>query len=350
MNRKDEHVSLAKAFYKGKPNDFDSIQLIHSSLPELALKEVDLSTKLFDFNLSSPFYINAMTGGSEKTKEINRQLAIVARETDLLIATGSVSAALKDSSLIDSYSVMREEYPEGKILVNIGGGVSVDNAKRAVDLFETDGLQIHLNVPQELVMPEGDRDFRNWLSIIEEINQQMNVPVLVKEVGFGMTRETITALLSTGIQTIDVSGQGGTSFTQIENARRKKREFAYLDDWGQSTVISLLEANELTRNFQKVASGGIRNAYDIFKALCLGADAVGISGTILNSLLSHGTEKTIALVEQWKEELRILYTMTGSQTTADVTKHPLILTGYPKDWCEARMIDPTKYSMRNIKE
>ncbi|OJG72334.1 isopentenyl-diphosphate delta-isomerase, type 2 [Enterococcus phoeniculicola] len=291
-----------------------------------------------------------MTGGSEKTKEINRQLAIVARETDLLIATGSVSAALKDSSLIDSYSVMREEYPEGKILVNIGGGVSVDNAKRAVDLFETDGLQIHLNVPQELVMPEGDRDFRNWLSIIEEINQQMNVPVLVKEVGFGMTRETITALLSTGIQTIDVSGQGGTSFTQIENARRKKREFAYLDDWGQSTVISLLEANELTRNFQKVASGGIRNAYDIFKALCLGADAVGISGTILNSLLSHGTEKTIALVEQWKEELRILYTMTGSQTTADVTKHPLILTGYPKDWCEARMIDPTKYSMRNIKE
>ena len=207
MNRKDEHVSLAKAFHKGRSNDFDSIRLLHSSLPELALKDVDLSTELFQYQLSTPFYINAMTGGSEKTKEINRQLAIVARETDLLIATGSVSAALKDSSLIDSYSVMREEYPKGKILVNIGGGVSVEDAKRAVNLFEVDGLQIHLNVPQELVMPEGDRDFRNWLSIIEEINQQINVPILVKEVGFGMTRETIKTLLSIGIQTIDVSGQ-----------------------------------------------------------------------------------------------------------------------------------------------
>ncbi|KAF1299547.1 type 2 isopentenyl-diphosphate Delta-isomerase [Enterococcus sp. JM4C] len=348
MNRKDEHVSLAKAFHKEQANDFDSIRLIHSSLPELALDEVDLSTDLFQYTLTSPFYINAMTGGSEKTKEINRQLAIIAKETDLLITTGSVSAALKDPQLVDSYRVMREEFPNGKILVNIGGGVSVENAQRAVDLFETDGLQIHLNAPQELVMPEGDRNFHDWLIEIEKINHQLNVPILVKEVGFGMTRETIRALLSVGIQTIDVSGQGGTSFTQIENARRKKREFAYLSDWGQSTVISLLEANELSRNFQKVASGGIRDAYDIFKALCLGADAVGVSGTILNSLLTDGTDKTIDLIRRWQEELRVLYTMTGHRSTAELKNHPLILTGYPKDWCEARNIDITQYGLRNL--
>ncbi|MGM0125414.1 isopentenyl-diphosphate delta-isomerase, type 2 [Enterococcus sp. AZ194] len=347
MNRKDEHVSLAKAFHKEKTNDFDSVRLVHSSLPEISLKEVDLSTKLFNFTLSSPFYINAMTGGSPKTKEINRQLALIAKETGLLIATGSVSAALKDEQLIDSYRVMREVYPEGKILINIGGGVAVEQAKRAVELFKVDGLQIHLNAPQELVMPEGDRDFNSWLSTIEAINQELNVPILVKEVGFGMTRETIQALLSVGIQTIDVSGQGGTSFTQIENARRKKREFSYLDNWGQSTVVSLLEANELTRNFQKVASGGIRDAYDIFKALCLGADAVGVSGTILNSLLSDGTDKTIELIQHWQEELRVLYTMTGSKTTADLKKQPLILTGYPKDWAQARQIDLSKYGLRN---
>ncbi|MFV0557368.1 MAG: type 2 isopentenyl-diphosphate Delta-isomerase [Enterococcus sp.] len=346
MNRKDEHVSLAKAFHKNKVNDFDLIRPMHHSLPETAVNTVDLSTQLFQTHQSSPFFINAMTGGSEKTTVINQQLARIAKATNLMLATGSVSAALKDPSLSDSFTIVRKEFPQGFLLANVGAGTSLENAQRAVDLFEANALQIHLNAPQELVMPEGDRDFTNWLSLIETIVKTIDVPVVVKEVGFGMTRETIHQLLTVGVQTIDVSGNGGTSFTQIENARRKMRELSYLADFGQSTAISLLEANEVPLNYNKIASGGIRNAYDIFKCLLLGADSVGISGAILDFLLIHGEEKTIALIQQWQEELRLLYALVGQTKTTDLRQVPLTFTGSLLDWCQQRTIDVSTYSFR----
>mgnify|MGYP005982603141 CR=1 FL=1 len=346
MNRKDEHVSLAKAFHTAKTNDFDAVKVIHNALPLSKVDTTDIQTELLGFTLSSPFYINAMTGGSKRTKEINQQLAIIAREAGLMIATGSVSAALKDPSLAETYQVMREEYPDGRILANIGAGNTLEAAKKAVELFQADALQIHLNVPQELVMPEGDRDFTNWAETIQEIIASLSVPVIVKEVGFGMTRQTIAQLVELGVKTIDISGQGGTSFTQIENARRPQRELAYLNDWGQSAVISLLEANEVEASFERIASGGIRNAYDIFKALCLGADAVGVSGTILNQLMKNGVDETIQMVKKWQEELQMLYTMVGAKNTNDVQKQSLIFSGSVKDWCQSRDIPLSKYSMR----
>ena len=257
---------------------------------------------------------------SEKTKKINHDLAMIAKETNLMIATGSVSAALKDPALSDSYTIMRDVYPEGKILANVGAGTSLARVKEAIELFQADALQLHLNAPQELVMPEGDRDFSNWKELIKEISEGISVPLIVKEVGFGMTRETIDELAELGVQTIDISGRSGTSFTQIENARRKKRELDYLVDWGQSTVTSLLEANEAQHQVEILASGGIRNAFDLFKALCLGANAVGVSGTIL--------------------------TMVGAKTIQELHHQPLILSGTTKDWCEARGIPLTKYGTR----
>ena len=339
MNRKDEHVSLARAFHqKPKENDFDAIRLIHSSLVAARPEEIDLSTEILGLKLSAPFYINAMTGGSEKTKQINHDLEIIARETNLMMATGSVSAALKDPDVADSYSVVREVNPNGLILGNMGAGRTSEDAKKIVDLLRADGMQIHLNVPQELVMPEGDRDFHEWPKNIQETVEQLPVPVIVKEVGFGMNRETIQQLQTLGVQAVDVSGRGGTSFSQIENARRKKRELDYLSDWGQSTVISLLEAQKID-DLTLLASGGIRDAYDIFKALCLGAKAVGLSATILDSLLSNGIDATIEMIEDWKVQLHRLYLMTDKTTTADLVKNPIILSGAPKEWCQARGID-----------
>lgn len=346
MNRKDEHVGLAKAFHKEKTNDFDAVSLIHHSFPNTRVADISIATKLFDQPLSSPFFINAMTGGSEKTQEYNRQLAILARETNLMIATGSVSAALKNPDVADSYKIVRQEHPEGIVLANIGAGSTLEDAQRAVELFEADGLQIHLNAPQELVMPEGDRDFTHWLKKLEDIATHLDVPVIVKEVGFGMTRETIQQLLALGITIIDVAGSGGTSFSQIENARRKKREFDYLNNFGVSNVASLLEAKEVPVPFELIASGGIRNAYDIFKALCFGAQTVGVSGTILNHLLTHGLESTIELVQQWQTELTTLYAMVGANETSKLKKVPLLISGHPKEWAEARNIDLRRYSMR----
>lgn len=346
MNRKDEHVSLAKAFHKDRPSDFDHVHLIHRSFPQVTVDDISITSEMASLPLKTPFFINAMTGGSEKTKQINEQLATLARETSLAMATGSVSIALKDPSVQDSFTIVRKTNPTGMILANVGAGSSLEQAQRAIDLLEANALQIHVNAPQELVMPEGDRDFRYWLEDIAKIASTLYIPVIVKEVGFGMTRETIQQLIDCGITSIDVSGQGGTSFTQIENARRKKREFGYLDSYGLSTVQSLLEANEVPYPYEFIASGGIRQAYDIFKALTLGANAVGISGTILTHLLTKGLDETILLVQQWQSELTTLYAMTGSKTTAQTRTVPLFFTGSVREWCDARRIAPDSYSFR----
>ena len=346
MNRKDEHVKLATTLSRTQTNSFDDIKIIHNALPNVRVADVSIATSIGELSLTSPFFINAMTGGSEETKKINQELAMLARETGLMLATGSVSAALQHPEYAESFQIVREEYPEGTLLANVGIGTTLANANIAVELFKADGLQIHLNAPQELVMPEGDRDFRDWLINIGTIVSVLEVPVIVKEVGFGMTRETIEQLLTVGAKIIDISGQGGTSFTQIENARRKHQEFSYLVDYGIPTVASILEANEVEQTFDLIASGGVRTAYDIFKALCLGAKAVGVSGAIIEHLLAYGLEKTIALVTSWQTELQTLYALGGKTTTAELVQVPLLITGETKAWCEARNIDIRKYSMR----
>ncbi|GCF93822.1 isopentenyl-diphosphate delta-isomerase [Enterococcus florum] len=346
MNRKDEHLLLAKTQYKAKENDFDAVSFVHQSLVALSDDSIDLSTSIAGLSLDVPFYINAMTGGSEKTKIFNQQLAIVARETGLMMATGSVSAALKDPSVADSYTVIREENPNGLLLGNMGAGRTAEDAKKIVDLLQADGLQIHLNVPQELVMPEGEHDFEQWETNIRQSLELLEVPILVKEVGFGMAQETVQRLVELGVPAIDVSGRGGTSFTKIENSRRKRHELAYLDQWGQSTVVSLLEAQPFANDVTLLASGGIRDAFDIFKALSLGAHAVGISGTFLHTLMSDGIDATIQMVEDWKEQLRRLYLMTGRATTNEVQKNQLMITGAPREWCDLRGIDVRKLATR----
>ncbi|MFD2306713.1 type 2 isopentenyl-diphosphate Delta-isomerase [Enterococcus termitis] len=347
MNRKDEHISLAKAFHKEKSNDFDQLRFIHHSFSETALDEVDITTAFLGFSFKQPFYINAMTGGSKRAKDINQQIGIIAKETGIMTATGSVNAALKQPELADTYQIMRKENPNGIIFANIGAGLSLEEAKRAVELFHADGLQIHVNLPQELVMPEGDRDFHGWLDTIEEIVTSLGVPVIVKEVGFGMSSETIAQLLERGVQAVDVSGQGGTSFTQIENARRQKRELSFLNDWGQSTVISLLESQTFQKDCTILASGGVRQSLDIVKALSLGAKSVGIAGTILNQLMTHGLDETIMLIQQWENELKMLYTLLGKKTTAELVTTDIILSNEISHWCESRGISYQTFAKRS---
>ena len=246
MKRKDEHVGHATQQYQSQSNlELRQTRFVHHPLSEMAVDEVSLQTKMAGFTLETPFFINAITGGSPRTTLINQRLAQLAYETGIAMATGSMSIAMKDPSTAESFTIIRKENPNGIVLANLGAHYTVESAKKAIDLIEANGIQIHVNTLQELVMPEGDRSFHHWLKNIEEIVSHVDVPVIVKEVGFGFSREAMQELINIGVQTIDISGRGGTNFAAIENARREDTLFDELEDWGQTTVQSLVEGYDL---------------------------------------------------------------------------------------------------------
>ncbi len=345
-NRKNEHVSLSEKFYPQQVSSFKDIRFVHQSFPEMDVKDVDLSVSVEGLNFSVPFFINAMTGGSEWTGKVNEKLAVIARETGLAMATGSVSAALKDPSQEETFKVVRRTNPNGLVFANLGAGHGLENAKRVVDLLEADAFQIHINAPQEVVMPEGDREFRGWLTNIESIVNGLNVPVIAKEVGFGMSRETIRQLESVGVKLIDVSGQGGTNFAQIENFRRKDFKLDDLEEWGQTTAVSLLEAGDSAVNSQIIASGGIRRPMEMVKALSLGASLNGLSSQFMHMALDD-VDQAIDTINQWKVELTHIMTLLGARTIEDLRRTDIIITGETAEWCSARKISIQKYASRS---
>lgn len=338
-NRKDQHVHLAEMQYQSVGQaGFNDVRFVHHSFSDMAVNDVDLTTQLGPFHLTVPFFINAMTGGSAKTSIINKNLALIAKETNLAMAVGSVSAALKDEAVADSFKVVREVNPDGLVFANLGAHHGIDNAKRAVDLLQADALQIHLNIPQEIVMPEGDRDFSSWQRNIEQIVTELDVPVIVKEVGFGMSQKTINQLINLGVTMIDISGRGGTNFIQIENERRENKEYSYLYDWGQSTTESLLEASLFANQADFIASGGIKNPLDIIKSLRLGASAVGLSGEFLHRSLSQGNEATIQVINAWKQELKGILTLLEVNQLRELKKTEIVLSPNLMNWCQQRNI------------
>lgn len=353
INRKDQHVGLAnQQFSLESANDFEQTRFVHHSLPEMRTDDVDISARVAGLDFPMPFFINAMTGGSERTGKINRLLGILGHLTKIPLASGSVSAAIKDSSVADTFSVMRKENPHGVILANLGAHHSVENAKRAVDLLEANAIQIHVNAPQEIIMPEGDRDFSMWLKNIETLVREMEVPVIVKEVGFGMSRETVAQLASVGVKTIDVSGTGGTDFAKIENARRTFNDYAYLEGWGQSTVTSLVEAMSVPEELRPslIASGGIKTPLDIVKSLTLGADLVGMSNHFLQYVKDgkgHRFDDGLQAIKTFQWQMAEIMTMLGAKNIAELRQKDLVLAPNVQNWCEARGIDWKAYARRS---
>lgn len=339
-HRKDEHVSLAIKFYDPQSHaGFDHLRFIHQGIPEINLNEVNLNSHIDKIKLDLPFYIEAMTGGSEYTKKLNQSLAKIAKETGIAMATGSQSVALKDSTLSDSFSIVRETNPNGTIFSNIGASVDVKKAQKAVDMMDSNALEIHINTPQEIIMPEGDREF-NWIDNIKEINQNLNVPVIVKEVGFGMSAETVQLLIDNGVKNINISGKGGTNFSKIENYRRKEQELDYLSDWGQTTVESLLETKKahVSDDITIIASGGIRTPLDAAKAISLGADAVGIAAPILYSLIKNGEDETVRFINDFKDGLINIMTMLGCRSISELKKIKMIADPYLQNYINQRNI------------
>ena len=345
--RKDDHIKLACEQYDAHEDaGFEHVRFIPNALPQLALSDVDTSVSVFDESTKwdTPLYINAMTGGSKKGENINESLARVAAKTGLAMASGSLSAALKNPRLAGTFSVIRRFNPHGFVMANVSAGVSAEQAIKAVEILQANALQVHLNAAQELVMSEGDRDFSAWLNNIEGIVREldsMKVPVVVKETGCGMSARDVLRLKNVGVRSVDVGGRGGTNFVAIENARRgRKSGYEFLDSWGLTTVESLLDIAQCdeilceprdcadscdSARMQVFASGGVRTPLDVVRSLRLGASAAGVAGEFLHTLISEGEDALVEQIESWKAQIRVIMALLGCKNIEDLRKNSRIL-------------------------
>ncbi|MGO1289401.1 MAG: type 2 isopentenyl-diphosphate Delta-isomerase [Cellulosimicrobium funkei] len=369
--RKDEHLSLVLDQHGdgSTHNEFDDLDFVHHALDGVDTDLVDLSVSVpyrdgtrhssGQWRWDTPFYVNGMTGGTDRTARINRQLAIAARETGMPMACGSVSVALDDPSTAYGFTVIREENPTGFVMANLGVGRPADDAPRAVELLSADALQVHVNAVQETAMPEGSRDFSSWLASVEGLAAASPVPVIVKEVGFGLSRRTLGRLADIGVGVADVGGRGGTDFLRIEDARRTDGGFGMLAGFGQSALASLLDAPVPAPASAPasasaptlLASGGVRSPYDVVKALAAGAHAVGVAGAFVTVVGPDGDDcgahRLIGLVEDWKDRTRAVFALLGAAHRDDLRATDLIVRGRLREFCESRGVDLTALAQRS---
>ena len=346
-DRKDDHIRIIQEEdVETSGTGFEDVDLVHEALPEIHRDEIDTSTTLFGHELDSPIVIESMTGGHPKTTEINRALAEAAQEKNVAMGVGSQRAGLEldDPDLLESYTVVREVAPDALLYGNVGAAqlleYDVDDVERAVEMIEADAMAIHLNFLQEAVQPEGDVDARGCLDRIEDVSSDLSVPVVVKETGNGISRETAERLAATAVDAIDVAGKGGTTWSGIEayraaavGATRQKHVGRLFRAWGVPTVVSTLEAASV--HDCVIASGGVRSGLDVAKAIALGAQAGGLAKPFLGPAVG-GTEEVVDLLETLELELRTAMFVTGSATVEELSEAEYVILGRTREYLERR--------------
>lgn len=322
-SRKREHIEIVldrDVSAKGVTTGFEHYAFEHDALPELDLDRIDLSTEIFGRRLAAPFLISSMTGGTEVARGINLRLAEAAQELGLAMGVGSQRAALQSPALKDSFRV-RPVAPDILLFANLGAvqlnyGFGVDEARRAVGMIGADALFLHLNPLQEAVQREGNRNWSGLLAKIEALARALDVPVVAKEIGNGISAGVARKLESAGVAAIDVAGAGGTSWSEVEAERQPDalgsavaRAFA---GWGIPTSTALVEAVAAVPGLPVFASGGIRSGVDAAKALCLGASLVGMAAPMLETG-ARTAEAAATQLRAAMRELRIAMFCTGSR-------------------------------------
>ncbi|MEW8972997.1 MAG: type 2 isopentenyl-diphosphate Delta-isomerase [Tissierellaceae bacterium] len=331
--RKREHVeNYLKTTFKGNTL-LEDVFLEHNALPELNFSDIDTSTEFLGKTIDYPIIINAMTGGTDFAAEINADLSLLAKEFNIPMAVGSETIILcEDEGCRDSFGIVRENIgQDGVVIANLGGHATLEDVKCALDVIQGDAMQIHLNVAQELAMEEGDRDFTGVLENIENIVKNIDKPVIVKEVGFGISKDVAEKLYSVGVRYVDVSGHGGTNFIEIENLRNRSIDLTELYPWGIPTALSLIKCKELPRDLNLIASGGIRNSIDIVKSLVLGAEIVGISGELLSYLLHGGYDNAKEYLLDLSYKLKMIMLLMGKRNIEELKTADYKIVGRLKD-------------------
>jgi isopentenyl-diphosphate Delta-isomerase len=337
--RKQGHVELCvqrDVSFHSRRTGFSDLHFKHNALPELDFAEVDTATSWLGKPLSAPLIISSMTGGYPDAEQINHDLARGAQQYGLAMGVGSARQALQNAEQHRSFSIVRRVAPSIPIFTNIGGHEvarmhaedKIGELRRIIDLIEADAIAIHLNPLQELMQPEGSTDFRGVLSGIEEVVRSLGVPVIVKEVGAGISAEVAKKLLDVGVSVIDVAGAGGTSWAGVEILRHDETEQASLEpfwDWGIPTVQAVLDVASLHygHDFTLIASGGITTGVDIAKSIALGANLAAMARPLIKSLIDGGPKALHKHIESTLFQLRGAMFLTGSLTLQDLAKQDL---------------------------
>ncbi|MEM8604801.1 MAG: type 2 isopentenyl-diphosphate Delta-isomerase [Cyanobacteria bacterium P01_H01_bin.121] len=297
----------------------------HCCLPEIDRADVDLSTLFLGKTLAAPVLISSMTGGTEQAKQINTQLALVAQQYGLAMGVGSQRVAIEKPEIRPTFAV-RSLAPDILLLANLGAvqlnyGYGVDECRRLVEMLEADALILHINPLQECIQAQGDTNFRDLLPKIEQLCQQLEVPVIAKEVGNGISGTIATRLVEAGVQVIDVAGAGGTSWAKVE-AMRGNDPLLYklgmsFADWGIPTADCLTEIHAAHPDLPLIASGGLKDGIDIAKCLALGAQLGGLARPFLQAAC-ESSEALQTQVELLLAELTTVLFCTGNRTVADL--------------------------------
>lgn len=325
VTRKSDHIkiNLEQDVRSALTTGLERFRFIHAALPDLALDALDLAQTLFAKNLRAPILISSMTGGTQEAEAINLRLAEAAQETGIAMGVGSQRAALEHPEQATTFQVRRVA-PDILLFANLGAvqlnyGYSVEHCRRAVDMIQADALILHLNPLQEAVQKNGDTNFAGLAKKIEDVCAKLGVPVIAKEVGWGISEQTAKILFECGVAAIDVAGAGGTSWSQVE-MHRAPDEFtrqlaATFIGWGISTSNSILNVRAAAPDLPIFASGGIKDGLDIAKCLALGASLGGMAGQFLKAA-AVSSEKVIEMIRLTQRQIEVSMFACGAQNIA----------------------------------
>jgi len=332
-NRKKAHVELTasgKASYDYSTG-LESVNFRHEALPDLNLNEISTEAMLLDRRFSMPLFISSMTGGYKGATAVNEWIAAACERWNLPFGVGSQRVMLVDSSQTKSFSIVRKTAPKAFIASNIGAcqlikDTDLSDIQRIIDCIEANALIIHLNPLQELMQFNGDTDFKGILNQIELLCTRLSLPIIVKETGAGIHQRTAQKLVDVGVQVIDIAGAGGTSWAKVENLRKEESEQdSIFNNWGiplKTCIDSFQGRNK--NNYELIASGGIKNALDMAKAIALGSDFTGTAQPIIKALIDGGENALENLLKKWDSDLRMILLLTGCGTIEELSRDKLI--------------------------
>ena len=323
VDRKAEHIRInldEDVAAKGVTTGFERYRFVHRALPEIDLESVSLETSFLGRRLDAPLLFSCMTGGTPRARQINRTLAAAAQRHRVAMGLGSCRVLLEHPEVLATFAV-RDLCPNVPLLANLGAvqlnmGVGPAACRRIVDLLEADALVLHLNPLQEALQPEGDTRFAGLLGRIEALCASLEVPVVVKEVGWGIAPDLVAALFDAGVAAVDIAGAGGTSWSEVERHRIadpvRARVAAAFADWGLPTADTIRLAREVAPRGTLIASGGIRSGVDVAMAIALGADLAASAGSLLRAA-DEGEETLDAAVDEITDTLRIAMFCAGAR-------------------------------------